>query len=293
MVWAAGGLPAHADFLATNDLNDRIDRYSDTGSFKGVFVQSASGGLNAPFAMAWGPDGNLFVAGGSQRICVYDGQTGAFLRSFAGAGDLTFGLLFAPNGDLLVSSGNTVSRIDPTSGATIANISGGGLKTPGKMIYAPDGRVLVASCADADSVIHAIDLSTNQISNFCINPSVEGAFGFDYGPDGMLYAATLYGGYQVYRISPYTAEVLGVFASSDAITAGGDVLFVSGHRMWVSGLVSFNLNRFDAVTGQLQHVQSTTGRAWDLLHMPEPNAAVLLASLAFFTGRAGRLRRRA
>jgi DNA-binding beta-propeller fold protein YncE len=105
-----------------------IFRYDGTtGAFKGVFVPSGSGGLTTPQGLAFGPDGNLYVASGNffagtpfppGSILRYEGPAGpnpgTFLGTFipAGSGGLSTpgGLLFGPDGkndgklDLYVAS---------------------------------------------------------------------------------------------------------------------------------------------------------------------------------------------
>jgi sugar lactone lactonase YvrE len=71
-----------------------------TGAYEGEFVTPGSGGLLSPRGMAWGPDGNLYVASGySAEVLRYDGAAGFFIDRFipAGRGGLSFpwGLAFA------------------------------------------------------------------------------------------------------------------------------------------------------------------------------------------------------
>src|SRR5262245_60824488 len=85
---------ARADFLAADARGDQILRFSDMGAPKGAFVAPGSGGLNAPFSMTWGPEGNLYVGGSNASVLVYDGKTGAFIRKTPALNGRIFGLLF-------------------------------------------------------------------------------------------------------------------------------------------------------------------------------------------------------
>jgi hypothetical protein len=109
------------------DTNSILRYDGTTGAFKGVFVPSGSGGLTTPQGLAFGPDGNLYVASGNffagtpfpaGSILRYEGlagpNPGAFLGTFVppGSGGLSTpaGLLFGPDGkndgklDLYVTS---------------------------------------------------------------------------------------------------------------------------------------------------------------------------------------------
>jgi DNA-binding beta-propeller fold protein YncE len=107
-----------------------ILRYDGTsGAFLGEFVAADSGGLVYPGAMAFGPDGNLYVADFSNKgVFRYDGTTGAFIDQFVSntTGELKDprGLAFGPDGHLFVSSYNStgndnVFRYDGTTGALL------------------------------------------------------------------------------------------------------------------------------------------------------------------------------
>jgi sugar lactone lactonase YvrE len=94
-----------------------IKRYDGTtGAFKGSFVATGSGGLSAPLGLAFGPDGNLYVA---------DFGIGAILRYQGPSGSMP--------GAPMPSAGN--------SGAVfVAPGSGGLLARPLGVIFGPDGN---------------------------------------------------------------------------------------------------------------------------------------------------------
>jgi DNA-binding beta-propeller fold protein YncE len=286
---------ARGDFLASDDLNDQVMRYSNTGGPLGNFVQAGAGGLNAPFSMAWGPDGNLYVGGGGgNQLKVFNGQNGAYLRDVPTSLEGSwFGMFFTPNGDLLGCLGNSIYRLDPLTGAVKATIGDPGLRTPGKMILAPDGKVIVGSNTGGTSAIFKLDLSNNSLAQFIPSGQIQGAFGFDYGPDGFLYAAALNQGEDVYRINPNTGQVLGIFADNTTSRAPLDVMFTPTNQLWVSGLLSGNLSRFNATSGEFELERPATGRAWDLLYVPEPSTPAILAGLIIsVSSRASRRARR-
>jgi DNA-binding beta-propeller fold protein YncE len=72
-----------------------------TGAFLSTFVASGSGGLDAPTALAFGPDGDLYVTSqADDAVRRYHGSTGAFLGVFVAPGsgglDAPFDLAFRP-----------------------------------------------------------------------------------------------------------------------------------------------------------------------------------------------------
>ena len=64
-----------------------VKRYNGTtGALEGVFITAGLGGLNEAEGMAFGPNGNLFVASESgHAVLEYNGTTGAFVRAFVKA----------------------------------------------------------------------------------------------------------------------------------------------------------------------------------------------------------------
>ena len=91
-------------------MSDEVLRYDGTtGAFIDAFVTAGSGGLNNPYGILFGPDGNLYVASdGNKKVKRYDGTTGAFIDNFvpAGSGGLNkpYDLLFGPDGNFYVVS---------------------------------------------------------------------------------------------------------------------------------------------------------------------------------------------
>jgi sugar lactone lactonase YvrE len=114
-------------YVGVDHLNEILRYDGTTGAFLGTFVAPGSGGLNTPRMMAFGPDGDLYVANANFNtgspfapgsVLRYGGPSGpnpgALLGTFvpAGSGGLANpeGLLFGPDGkndgklDLYVAS---------------------------------------------------------------------------------------------------------------------------------------------------------------------------------------------
>ena len=100
-----------------------------------------SGGLYTPSAMAFGPDGNLYISGGTfggnLGVRRYDPTTGAFIDFFANTGsDLYYpvGITFGPDNNLYVATGKAnVMRFNYPTGNFMDFFipdGGGGLTAP-------------------------------------------------------------------------------------------------------------------------------------------------------------------
>jgi hypothetical protein len=101
-----------------------------------------SGGLYTPSAMAFGPDGNLYISGGTfggnLGVRRYNPTTGAFIDFFANTGSDLYspiGIAFGPDNNLYVATGNAanVMRFNYPTGTFMDFFvpnGGGGLTAP-------------------------------------------------------------------------------------------------------------------------------------------------------------------
>src|SRR4029078_5931774 len=106
-----------------------------------------SGGLYTPSAMTFGPDGNLYISGGTfggnLGVRRYNPTTGAFIDFFANTGsdlNVPIGITFGPDNNLYVATQNAanVMRFNYPSGTFmdffISN-GGGGLTSPFHLMF--------------------------------------------------------------------------------------------------------------------------------------------------------------
>jgi sugar lactone lactonase YvrE len=121
-----GNLYVNNQGSAISGVNGVLRYNGKTGSFLDVFASTGSLNLFPSLGIAFGPDGNLYVAvsnnvaPGDGQVVRYNGTTGAFIDVFASDGlrdarDIAFG----PDGNLYVSSSSahSVFRFDGRTGA--------------------------------------------------------------------------------------------------------------------------------------------------------------------------------
>jgi len=142
-------------------LNSSIERFDlITGSSLGSFVLAGTGGLVSPRGLAFGENGNLFVANGTGAVLQFDGVSGApvaptpFVDTNGNGGGPLDAYAFAfRNGVLYVASllYDEVMTFDATDGSyisTFVSACSGGLDGPRSLAFGPDGDLYVASMND-------------------------------------------------------------------------------------------------------------------------------------------------
>jgi sugar lactone lactonase YvrE len=252
---AAITLPAQADFLVGNTLGNSVSRFDAvTGAYLGDFITAGSGGLTAPDALTFGPDGNWYVSSGtdaSGQILRYNGQTGAFMGVFAQGGGLNrpYGSAFGPDGNLYVASfrSDEILRYNGQTGAFIDVFASGNgtaaglLNGPNGLLFGADGSLYVTtegSVADADgnvsflyeSQIVRYDLAAGTGQVFASQPAATpngngyvSLLGLAYGPDGLIYTSDYAGGIRSYDAGGNLVQTIdtGAIFGSHHLFGGG------------------------------------------------------------------------
>jgi glucose/arabinose dehydrogenase len=238
----------------------------------GVFVPPSSAGLSLPSGLAFGPNGNLFVASsGSNQILQYDGMTGAPVGNgvFVPAGSAGLsgpsGIVFGPNGNLFVSSGNRVLEFNGTTGAPVGNgvfVSAGsaGLGNAIGLAFDPNGNLFVS---DGNRVLEYDGTSGAPVGNgVFVAPASAGlsiALGLTFGPNGNLFVSDE-GTLRVLEYDGTTGAPVGngVFVSFNSaglrnpygLTFGPNGnLFVSSSATPEGGLPGNQVLEYDGTTG--------------------------------------------
>ncbi|WP_419195275.1 cadherin domain-containing protein, partial [Novipirellula herctigrandis] len=171
-----------------------------TGAFVDTFVSAGDAGLSGAEGLAFGSDGNLYVADyDGDRVMRFDGTTGAYIDDFvtASSGGLNtpYAITFGPDGNLYVNSytENNVLRYNGSTGAfidTFVVADSGGLSSPEQMRFGPDGNLYISSY-DTDEVLR-YDGTTGAFMDAFVSAGLGGLdkpTGFAFGPDGNLYVA--------------------------------------------------------------------------------------------------------
>lgn len=207
-----GDLYVSNGFENSNGSDHTVERFDgQTGAAEGSFVIPGAGGIDVPSGMAFGPDGNLYVASSDTgQILRFDGQTGAIIGNGIFVDNIFIGntgpemlveprfITFGLDGNLYVAdTGFTRDRIlkfdgvDGTFLGEFVSFNEGGMGKPFGIVFDSSGNLYVAS------------FDTNEILKFDSNGDVVpgGPFiaagtgglgnprGLTIGPDGLLYVA--------------------------------------------------------------------------------------------------------
>lgn len=155
----------------------------------GKLVQVLEGHLDALYAVAVSPDGQLLASGGyDQKIILWDIKSGKALRTLKGHNGCVYDLDFRPDGKILASASadRTVKLWDVASGERRDTLSQS-LKEIYTVAFSTDGRRLAA--AGVDNRIRVWEVSDKAAET--TNPLLYSKFGHEgailnlaFSPDG-------------------------------------------------------------------------------------------------------------
>lgn len=256
-------------YVGSQGTNQVLRYRKDTGAFINVFVAT---GLNQPEEIIFDPAGNLYVADAkSNQVLRFKASSGQPLPApgkggalFASAGlSEPNGLAFGPDGKLYVSSmgSNQVFRYDnvtgnpfpnpPGTGIFVDNVNNGDLDRPGRIKFAPDNTLMVASTGTGGPAANAV-LRYNGFTGAFIDQFVTSARGGLNSPAGITF---LTDGSMIVS-SAITDQILrynGTFGSfTNAFTPGPlrgttGLAFGPDGRLYVSSSVNDQVIRFSTV----------------------------------------------
>jgi DNA-binding beta-propeller fold protein YncE/outer membrane protein OmpA-like peptidoglycan-associated protein len=185
--WGIAVAP-NGDVFVTDNGNDRIQRFSSTGTYMGKWGSSGSGdaAFDQPSGIAVAPNGDVYVADIGHNRIQYFSSAGTYKGKWGSYGladdqlDRPYGIAVAPNGDVYVadtyhnrikyfSSSGTYRGIWGASGS-----GDGQFNSPFGIAVAPNGDVYVA------------DTGNHRIQRFSSTGTYGGRFGASGSGDGQL-----------------------------------------------------------------------------------------------------------
>jgi WD40 repeat protein len=253
--WGAPSGSRAADLLVADRLSNSVYRYSAAGTLLGTVVDHSTD-LNQPTGIGMSPDfKELFVSSSqNNRVMKYDYD--------AATGVATNPTIFA----------------DAT----------GGLAFPNDIQFSPDGsKVYVANLSGGVSRFNADGSSAG--SKLALPGDAETS-SMNFTSDGKLLAGAFSNGAIAISNSDVSAFPGYLVQPSPAIT-GATGLMIHGDYLYVSGLFTTSIRRFELSNGQIDPSWAITGVGFpqDLAVAPDGNG--FLAGILGFTNGTGNISR--
>ena len=195
-----------------------------SGQFIDAFVEddpataeNESGGLSGARAIAFGPEGDLYVDDGPRnRVLRYDGATGRFIGVATGGSEMRgpVGLTFGADGTMFVGGGTSGAAYAFRGGVMVRRYACPGQTAITGVLIGADGRLYAAD--PGRDTVYRFDVTTGD----CLGAFASGAglsipIGLAWAPDGNL----LVGSFNTSSVIKYdrvTGASLGTFVQPGA-----------------------------------------------------------------------------
>ena len=203
----------------------RVLRFDgQTGRFIDAFVKDdpatttdESGGLAGARAIAFGPEGDLYVDDGPRnRVLRYDGTTGRFIGVATGESDLRgpVGLSFGPDGTMFVGGGLSDAAYAFRDGVLVKRYACPGQTAITGVLPGADGRLYAAD--PGTHTIYRFDVASGEcLGAFATGGGLNIPIGLAWAPDGNLLAGS-FNTNSVIKYDRVTGAVIGTFVQPGA-----------------------------------------------------------------------------
>ena len=262
-LWGAGS--ADADMYVSAARANSVMRFDENGTFLGNFVQPGDGGLGDPQGIAFGPNGNLFVASnGSNNVLEYDGLTGTYVGVFATRpnwgwpAEINFrdGLLYVSD----FRSSGTVSRFDALTGDFVDEFISG-LAAPDGQAWDELGNIYVSEYGG--NRVRRFDGTSGTLIDTFVAPSsgiLRGPLDNLFLPNGEFLVSSFNNG----RVKHYDQN--GIFLGDIALLNGPQGLEIGPDgQLYAGSFTNGMINRYDI------HTFAFLGTAADTMGMSTTN----------------------
>ncbi len=294
-IWISLISALRADIFATDQTNNQVLRYdAQSGSLISVFVDVA-GGLNRPIGLAFGGDGNLYVANnGGHGILRFNGSTGAFIDEFVPSGDFSpirfpYDMVFGPNGNLYVTADamggpyEHIYEIDKSTGDVLRIFeSGANLRTPFDIEFGPQGNLFVVDRTRA--LLQEFHGITGQYIRDVVaqQPNVD-PWSFTFEPGGDLLVASNSSS-RVHRFDSATGNLIGAFDEFVSFSGPDTIALGPGGRAFVYNFNSKRLVGVDVDTElELSNFSIPAASHFVFWPVPEPTTGALSFAILALT----------
>ena len=213
-------------FVVSRSTNSVLGFGGADGTLLGTFINA---NLNGPTDLAFGPDGNLYVANAGPlpaQIQKFDATTGAYLGNFitGAVPDVNTPLYIDfGSGELAVGTGtDRVFRFDGNTGVSLGSFV---RDTPEGLAYGPDGSLYIAQRISGNIVRRAPGGTLTEFVPMGLG-GLASPTDIAFGPDNNLYVLSN-GGDRVLRFNGGNGAFIDTFvtAGSGGLTGGTYMTF--------------------------------------------------------------------